>query len=85
MKAGAYQFIERPLDAEKIMVMIKSALEKYTLRKENLALQESLAERYAIIGSSPYIKAIKNKICLLKILSRILFYLGTISFWEKNI
>ena len=56
MRAGAYDFIPKPLDPAHLEVVINKALERETLREENLRLQGALeAEARPIIGQSPAI------------------------------
>ena len=56
MRAGAYDFIPKPLDPAHLEVVINKALERHTLREENTRLQTELnsLER-PLIGQSPAI------------------------------
>ncbi len=65
IKKGAYDFIEKPLDAEKILVTIKNAVEKSRLTLENMQLRQNLAERYKMVGKSPATQHIFQQIELL--------------------
>jgi DNA-binding NtrC family response regulator len=59
MKAGAFDFLEKPFDAEHIKVVINKALEHYWLRKERNILLNQLEKAYGldnIIGVSEPIK-----------------------------
>src|SRR3990172_9326495 len=56
MKEGAYDYITKPFKVEEIKVIIKNALEKKNLQKENLLLKQVVKERFQfgnIIGQSP--------------------------------
>jgi two-component system nitrogen regulation response regulator NtrX len=61
-KLGAYDFLEKPLSLEKVLIIINRALEKQRLEKENIALKTSISQKWEIIGESPQIKAVKNQI-----------------------
>ena len=45
MRAGAYDFILKPLDPSHLEVVINKALERDTLRQENRLLQQGLLQR----------------------------------------
>jgi two-component system nitrogen regulation response regulator NtrX len=49
---GAYDFLEKPLDTDRILLTLRHALEHATLESENQRLRESFGDRYAIVGDS---------------------------------
>jgi two-component system response regulator PilR (NtrC family) len=56
MKEGAYDYITKPFKVEEIKLIIKNALEKRNLQKENILLKQVVRDRYHfgnIIGQSP--------------------------------
>ena len=56
MKEGAYDYITKPFKVEEIKLIIKNALEKKNLQKENTLLKQVVRNRYHfgnIIGQSP--------------------------------
>ena len=56
MKEGAYDYITKPFKVEEIKLIIKNALEKKNLQKENLLLKQAVRDRFHfgnIIGQSP--------------------------------
>ena len=64
-RKGALDYITKPFRKERILLTIRRALDWQALRRENVALRESLAKQMAypsIIGSSPTIKSILNQI-----------------------
>ena len=65
IKKGAYDFVEKPLDAEKILVILKNAIEKHSLLKENLELRQNIIDRYKMVGRSSQMKKIFQQIELL--------------------
>ncbi len=59
MKYGAYDFLTKPFDPDRLSVLIKRALENRRLLAENELLREELANKIGynqIIGSAPSIK-----------------------------
>ncbi|MDI6727072.1 MAG: response regulator, partial [Smithellaceae bacterium] len=46
LKAGAFDYLKKPLDIEELKILIEKALEHYHLREENLALKERLGDRF---------------------------------------
>ena len=51
-KLGAYDFIEKPLDPDRVLLSLQHALQWRRLELENLKLREQLGERYRIVGDS---------------------------------
>jgi len=51
VKLGAFQFLEKPLSPEGVLVTVRAALELNRTRAENRALQAELGRRAALIGS----------------------------------
>ena len=52
-RAGAFDFLEKPLSREKVLLSLKHALEQNSLRLENERLREMVGSRSKMIGSSP--------------------------------
>jgi two-component system response regulator HydG len=55
LKAGAFEYLIKPLDIDELKILIEKALEHYHLREENLALKERLGDRFdfsKMIGKS---------------------------------
>ncbi|MHB2153774.1 sigma-54-dependent transcriptional regulator [Calditrichota bacterium GD2] len=59
IKKGAFDFIEKPVDPEKLQITLKNALERQILYEEKSRLMAEIKSRYKIIGCS---KAIDNVI-----------------------
>ena len=55
---GAYDFLEKPLDTDRILLTLRNALDHVDLSLENERLRETVLDRYEIIGSSPAIKQV---------------------------
>ena len=61
MKEGAYDYITKPFKIDEIKLIIKNALEKKHLQKENILLKQVVRDRYVfdnIIGQSPKMLAL---------------------------
>ena len=61
-KLGAYDFIEKPLSLEKLLLSINNALDYYRLEEEINLLKEKEKIKYRIIGNSKAIKGLKEQI-----------------------
>ena len=61
-RIGAYDFLEKPLDSDRILVTIKNALEKGRLLKKNLHLRQDALGRYRLIGECPAMQEVKTLI-----------------------
>jgi two-component system nitrogen regulation response regulator NtrX len=63
LKRGAFDFIEKPLSLEKVLLAAGKALEFAQLRQENLALRSSLSEaEVRLTGESPAIRDLREQI-----------------------
>lgn len=65
IKLGAYDFIEKPLSLEKILITIMRALELCVLKKENAILRDNLQDKNLfkeIIGESQALQKVKTAI-----------------------
>jgi two-component system nitrogen regulation response regulator NtrX len=57
---GAFQFIEKPLSPETVLVNLKSALELGRTRNQNRALRQALETRDEMVGSSAALKQVRQ-------------------------
>jgi two-component system nitrogen regulation response regulator NtrX len=63
-KLGAYDFIEKPLSLDKVVLTINRALNFQQLEKENEILRDKIHKNYDIIGSSEAITKLKQQIAI---------------------
>src|ERR1700721_102134 len=63
-KLGAFDFVENPLSVEKIIVVVRNALEYVRLEEENRRRRAELEERHEILGNSVPMKALRQQIAL---------------------
>ncbi len=61
-KLGAYDYIEKPLSYDKILLVIENCLNYYLLAEENLLLKRQAAKRFHLTGSSNVMKDLKKQI-----------------------
>jgi two-component system nitrogen regulation response regulator NtrX len=61
-KAGAFDFIEKPLASERVLVTIRNALDQTRLRDENRSLKRAVEVRHQMVGESQPLKQIWDAI-----------------------
>ena len=61
-KSGAYDFLEKPLSIDKIMVTINNALNFRKLEEENIYLRKKTIEKNSITGTSPAVQKLYGEI-----------------------
>jgi len=61
-KLGAFDFLEKPLTLEKVVLTVKNALKQRRLEEENILLRERIQTKYELIGKSPAIKKTRESI-----------------------
>ena len=64
IKHGAFDFIEKPLDPERLSITLKNALDKKELTSFKDTYQAELESKYKMIGKSNFIKTLYEKITL---------------------
>jgi two-component system, NtrC family, nitrogen regulation response regulator NtrX len=62
VKKGAYDYITKPLDLNRLLVTIRNAQERQTLVTETKALKRQVSKTYDMIGESPAMHEIKAMI-----------------------
>ncbi len=63
-KLGAFDFLEKPLSLEKIVLMVRNALDYLRLESENRRLRAELEYKHQILGNSVPMKALRQQIAL---------------------
>jgi two-component system nitrogen regulation response regulator NtrX len=61
-QAGAYEILEKPLDTDRILVMLRNALSHLDLQEENARLKQSIDAPFEIVGKTPVMRALMEKI-----------------------
>jgi two-component system nitrogen regulation response regulator NtrX len=62
IKKGAYDFIEKPLDLNRLLVTMRNATERNELVTETKVLKRKISKTYDIVGESPAIIKVKEMI-----------------------
>src|SRR6266566_1955413 len=64
-KLGAFDFLEKPLSIEKVLVVAANAVKQRRLQIENSRLRESHQSKYRILGDSVPMKALRQQMALM--------------------
>src|SRR5438270_147892 len=64
-KLGAFDFLEKPLSLERMLILIKNAMEARKLRGENREFRKQLESKSVIVGDSVPTKALRQQIGLM--------------------
>ena len=64
-KLGAYDFLEKPLSADRTLIVVKNAAEARKLRSENYDLKRQVFSAGEIVGESIPLKALRQQISLM--------------------
>jgi len=62
LKSGAFEFIQKPFDKERLLNFVNRAVENFNLKNENKNLNSKLFHSFEIIGKSQNILSIKDQI-----------------------
>jgi len=62
IKIGAYDFIEKPFKADRLLLMAERALDAARLKRENAELRQRVPATAVLIGKSPAIGQLRNLI-----------------------
>jgi len=62
IKKGAFDFIEKPIDLNRLLITVRNALERNTLVVETKTLKKKVAKRHQMIGESAAIEKVRMMI-----------------------
>ncbi len=62
VRMGALDFVEKPLSLEKTLLVVRNALRQGQLEAENEALRAQVSQKFAMVGESPRIRALRAQI-----------------------
>ncbi len=62
IKKGAFDFIEKPIDLNRLLIAVRNALERNNLVAETKTLKKKIAKRHQMIGSSLAIEKVRMMI-----------------------
>jgi two-component system, NtrC family, nitrogen regulation response regulator NtrX len=60
IRRGAYDFVEKPFSADRLLLVVRRALEAARLRAENAALRAATQEPCEIVGNAPQTRALRD-------------------------
>jgi len=63
-RQGAFDFVEKPLSSEKLLILLRNALEKRKLEQENVDLKQNIQQqsRHQLVGNSAAIENVRKLI-----------------------
>ena len=76
LKAGAFEFIEKPFNQERLLNFVNRAVENINLKNKNKEFENKLFYSYELIGNSENIKDIKDQIIKISISESRIFING---------
>ncbi len=62
LKSGAFEFIEKPFNQERLLNFVNRAVENINLKNKNKDFEDRLFYSYEVIGNSPNIEKVRNQI-----------------------
>jgi two-component system nitrogen regulation response regulator NtrX len=62
IKKGAFDFLEKPLDLNRLLITIRNALERGSLISQTKVLKKQVSKKFEIVGSSTPIMVVKEMI-----------------------
>ena len=62
IKQGAYDFIEKPLDLNRLLITIRNAMDRNILLNETKTLKKEVSKKYNLVGDSPSLIRVKEMI-----------------------
>lgn len=62
IKKGAFDFIEKPIDLNRLLITVRNALDKSVLVTETKVLRKKVLGKYKMIGESPVIEKVREMI-----------------------
>ena len=61
-KRGAFDFLEKPLNRDKLLLTVRNAVRQRSLEEENSELKEKAEKEYQLVGQSPAMLELKSQI-----------------------
>ena len=62
IKIGAYDYIAKPLDLNRLLVTVRNALDRSRLQSETKSLKKKISRNFQIVGNSPAIRDVLTMI-----------------------
>ena len=61
-KLGAYDYLEKPLDLEKVTILVRNALHRRKLEEENFNLRSKIERQWKLVGASSVMEGLRQQI-----------------------
>jgi two-component system nitrogen regulation response regulator NtrX len=61
-KKGAFDFIEKPLASERVLLTVRNVLDQQRLKDENVTLKRAAEARHEMVGDSPALQSVRDAI-----------------------
>jgi two-component system, NtrC family, nitrogen regulation response regulator NtrX len=61
-RLGAYDFLEKPLDRDRVVLSVRNCIEKLSMHRRLMLIDEELDERYRMVGSSQVVRQLMEEI-----------------------
>ena len=61
-KRGAFDFLEKPLNRDKLLLTVRNAVRQRSLEEENTELKEKAEKEYQLVGQSPLMAELKSQV-----------------------
>jgi two-component system nitrogen regulation response regulator NtrX len=61
-RLGAFDFMEKPLERDRVLLVLRNALERRRLQEENRDLKLSFEERFRMVGSSTALRRVQGAV-----------------------
>jgi two-component system nitrogen regulation response regulator NtrX len=61
-KRGAYDFLEKPLNRDKLLLTVRNAVRVQKLEEENIELKEKAEKEYQLVGDSQVMRDLKSQV-----------------------
>lgn len=65
IKAGAFDFLEKPLDLNRLLICVRNTLSNKVLKNETKILKKKIQKKYEMIGASPSMAKLRSLVGLL--------------------
>jgi two-component system nitrogen regulation response regulator NtrX len=61
-REGAYDFLEKPLSLDRVLISATRAVERRTLEEENITLRQDMGKKWKLVGDSGKIRLLREHI-----------------------
>lgn len=61
-KRGAFEFLEKPLNRDRLLLVVRNAIRQRSLEEENVEFKEKVEKQYEIVGESPPVRDLRAQI-----------------------